>query len=108
MMPGYLIHEGATVWCAHAGQARPLLPSPRVRVAGQQVATVSAAYTISGCTLPPPPNGNGPCLTAQWCSWATRVRVGGEPVLLGDSQAVCAPTGASVNVVRTQTRVRGI
>ena len=38
-MPGYLLHVGATVICAHGGQAQPTLPNPRVKVMGQPVVT---------------------------------------------------------------------
>ncbi len=31
-MPGFLLHEGATVMCLHAGQAEPTVPDPRVTV----------------------------------------------------------------------------
>jgi hypothetical protein len=48
-----------------------------------------------------------PCVTAQWVTGATRVLVGGQPVLLQDSQAVCTPNGTGVNVVVTQMRVQG-
>jgi hypothetical protein len=58
--------------------------------------------------MPPPPSGNGPCVSAQWVSAATRVQVGGSPVLLTDSQAVCAPTGTGLNVLVTQQRVTGV
>lgn len=106
-MPGFLLHMGATVLCMHAGQAQPVVTNPRVKVGGQPVVTQSGTYTIAGCTLPPPPNANGPCVTAQWITAATRVRAGGAPVLLQDSQAICAPTGTGLNIVVTQTRVRG-
>jgi hypothetical protein len=36
------------------------------------------------------------------------VRSGGAPVLLQDSQAVCAPNGTPVNIVVTQVRVKGV
>ena len=36
------------------------------------------------------------------------VPAGGQPVLLQDSQAVCAPTGTPLTVVVTQVRVRGM
>ena len=29
-MPGFLLHVGATVLCAHGGQAQPTVPNPRV------------------------------------------------------------------------------
>ena len=106
-MPGFLLHLSATVLCAHAGQAQPTVTNPRVRVSGQPIVTQPSSYTVAGCTLPPPPAANGPCITAQWVTAATRVRASGQPVLLQDSQAVCAPTGTPVNIVVTQTRVRG-
>lgn len=105
-MPGFLLHQGATVLCFHAGQAQPTVTDPRVKVSGQPIVTQATTHTIAGCTLPPPPNGNGPCVTAQWVSAATRVRASGVPVLLQDSQAVCTPTGTGVNIVVTQTRGR--
>jgi len=104
-MPGPLLHVGATVLCAHAGQAQPTTPNPRVSVTGQPTVTLSTLYTVAGCTLPPPTAGNGPCVTAQWVTAATRVSSGGVPLLLMDSQAVCAPTGTPLTVATTQPRV---
>ena len=107
MIPGYLLHQGATVLCMHVGQAQPVVSNPRVKVSGQPIVTQSGLHVVTGCTLPPPPIANGPCVTAQWITAATRVRAGGVPVLLQDSQAVCAPTGTGLNIVVTQVRVRG-
>jgi len=107
-MPGFLLHVGATVLCQHAGQAQPTTPNPRVTVSGQPTVLVTAPYTIAGCTLPPPPAANGPCVTAQWTTAATRVTSNGQPLLLFDSQAICAPTGTPLNVIVTQTRVNAI
>ena len=104
-MPGPLLHVGATVLCAHAGQAQPTTPNPRVSVTGQPTVTLSTLYTVAGCTLPPPTAGNGPCVTAQWVTAATRVSSGGVPLLLMDSQAVCVPTGTPLTVATTQPRV---
>jgi len=106
-MPGYLLHMGATVLCAHAGQAIPVVPSTRVTVGGQPIVTMECPYTIAGCAFPPPPVANGPCVTAQWVMGATRVQADGVPVLLQDSQAICAPTGTPLNIVMTQMRVKG-
>ena len=105
-MPGHILHQGATVLCMHAGQAQPTAPNPRVKAGGQPVVTQPTVYTVAGCILPPPIAANGPCVTAQWITAATRVRVGGIPVLLQDSQAICAPTGTGLNVVVTQVRVK--
>jgi hypothetical protein len=104
-MPGFLLHSGATVLCTHGGQALPTVPNPRVRVAGQPVTTQPSPYTVAGCPFVPP--AAGPCVTAQWVVGALRVLAGGQPVLLQSSVAVCAPTGTPLNVVATQTRVRG-
>jgi hypothetical protein len=106
-MPGFLLHAGATVLCLHAGQAQPVVTNPRVKVGGQPTVTQPGPYTVAGCTMPPPIAGNGPCVTAQWITAATRVRSGGVPLLLQDSQAICAPTGTGLNVVVTQVRARG-
>lgn len=105
-MPGFLLHLGATVLCAHAGQAVPTAPNPRVTVGGRPVVTLAAPYTVAGCPFVPPA-GNGPCVTAQWVTGATRVLVGGQPALLQDSQAICTPTGTPLTVVVTQLRARG-
>jgi len=104
-MPGYVLHQGARVICMHSGQAQPTAPFPRVKVKGQPVVTQPNPYTVTACTLPS--NAGGPCVTAQWTTAATRVRAGGAAVLLQDSQAVCTPTGSGLNVVQTQTQVRG-
>ena len=107
-MPGFLLHLGATVMCSHAGQATPTAPNPRVLVNGQPVVPITSTYVVAGCTLPPPPAANGPCVTAQYMSSATRVFSGGVPLLLMDSQATCAPTGTPLIPVATQTRVIGM
>ena len=103
-MPGFVLHLGATVLCAHGGQAQPTMPSARVRVGGNPVTTQPLPYVVAGCPFVPP--AAGPCVTAQGVVAATRVRSLGMPVLLRDSVAVCAPTGTPLNVVVTQMRVR--
>jgi uncharacterized Zn-binding protein involved in type VI secretion len=105
-MPGFILHSGATVLCLHGGQASPTALSPHVRVGGQPVTTQSAPYSVAGCPFTPGTNPL-PCVTAQFITAATRVRAGGLPVLLQDSQAVCTPNGTGVNTLVTQVRVRG-
>jgi|ERR1700681_3404202 hypothetical protein len=104
-MPGFMLHVGATVLCAHAGQAQPLVPNPRVTVLGQPTVAVTSPYLVAGCAFPPPPAANGPCVTAQFLTAATRVTSNGQPLLLFDSQAICAPTGTPLIIAVTQTRV---
>lgn len=107
-MPGYLLHLGATVICAHGGQAQPTVPNQRVKVMGQPVATQSVPHTVAGCSNPIPPVNVGPCIIAQWVSASTRVKVMGQPVLLRDSIAVSIPTGTPLNILVTQTRVKAM
>jgi len=107
-MPGFLLHFGATVQCAHAGQAMPTVVNPRMTVSGQPTVLLTAPYAVAGCTLPPPPAANGPCVTAQFITSATRITSNGQPLLLLDSQAICTPTGTPLLILMTQTRVTGI
>ena len=104
-MPGFLLHQGATVLCMHAGQAQATVPNPRVKVSSQMTVQQPNPWLIAGCPfvagLVPMP-----CVTAQWVTAATRVRSGGLPLLLQDSQAVCAPNGTGVNILITQIRVK--
>ena len=101
-MPGFILHLGATVICAHAGQATPLAPFPRVLVSGQPITTLSSPYAVAGC--PFPPVSGGPCVTAQWVMSAARVLAGGAPVLVQSGVAICAPTGTPLTPVVTQPR----
>lgn len=105
-MPGPLLHLGATVICSHGGQATPAAPFPRVMVGGQPVVTIASPYVVAGCAFAPP-GGNGPCVTAQFTTSATRVLAGGQPVLLQDSVSLCAPTGTPTVAVVVQSRVMG-
>jgi len=105
-MPGFLLHLGATVMCAHGGQAQPTVTSPRVTVSGQPITTLPAPYAVAGC----PFNVSGspvPCVTGQWTTSATRVTSNGMPVLLLDSQATCVPNGTPLIISTTQLRVVG-
>jgi hypothetical protein len=103
-MPGFVLHMGATVLCAHGGQAQPTVPNPRVTVSGQPTVTMAAPYVVAGCLF----NVSGvptPCVTAQWVTAATRVTSNGQPLLLQDSQAVCMPTGTPLLPLVVQPRV---
>lgn len=107
-MPGPLLHVGAVILCAHAGQAQPVSPNPRVLVSGMPTVTIASPYTIAGCTLPPPTAANGPCVTAQFITSAARVLSNGMPLLLLDSQAICVPTGTPLIPASTQIRATGM
>lgn len=104
-MPGPILHVGATVLCAHAGQATPTSPNPRVLVSGQPIVTLPAPWMVAGCPLPPPPAANGPCVTASFVTAALRVTSLGFPLVLMDSQAIAAPTGTPLLPAVVQPRV---
>lgn len=104
-MPGPLVHVGATVLCAHGGQAQPTTPNARVLVSGMPIVTMAAPWVVAGC--PFSPGAPSPCVTAQWTVAATRVLADGQPVVILGSQSVCAPNGTPLMVVQTQTRVTG-
>lgn len=95
---------GATVTCAHGGQAIPTAPSPRVMVSGMPIATIAAPYVVAGCAFVPPA-GNGPCVTAQWMVGAVRVTSLGQPVAIMTGVAMCVPTATPLLPVASQTRV---
>lgn len=103
-MPGPILHVGATVLCAHGGQAIPTVPSPRVLVSGMPIATIAAPYSIAGCAFVPPA-GNGPCVTAEWVVGAVQVVSEGQPVVIMTGMATCVPTGTPLLPVEAQTRV---
>lgn len=107
-MPGFLVHVGAQVLCSHAGQAQPTAPNPRVLVSGQPTVLMTTPYVVAGCTLPPPPAANGPCVTAQWLTGSTRVLSSGQPLVVLSSQSICAPSGTPLLIVATQPRVTAI
>lgn len=105
-MPGYLMDVSTSVLCAHGGKALSTAPMPRVKVLGMPVVTQPVPFVVSGCANPAP--AGGPCVTAQWTTGAVRVKAMGQPLLLIDSKATCAPPGAPASVIPGQTRVKGI
>jgi hypothetical protein len=104
-MPGLLLHLGADVACLHQGFATPPRVDPRVLVDGQPVVPQPGPWVVAGCAMPPPPGGNGPCVTGQWVTGSVRVLASGQPLLILGGASVCAPTGTPLLVRRTQTRV---
>ncbi|RMH81597.1 MAG: hypothetical protein D6681_17980 [Calditrichaeota bacterium] len=110
-MSGFLLNTGSTLLCPHAGQVSIITTNVRVKVDGQPAVTFSDTYLVSGCPFTIPPSKPQPCVKVQWLVPATRVRVGGQPVLLQSSSGLCQsaeqiPQGPP-NVVMTQVRVKG-
>ena len=110
-MPGFLYHSGASAMCPHGGQLSVVPGNPRVKLGGQPVATMGDNYPIAGCAFTIPPGKPQPCVKAQWLVPATRVRAGGQPVILQSSSGLCQsaeqiPQGPP-SITVTQMRVRG-
>lgn len=104
-MPGAILTAGTPVLCAHGGKAQPSAPVPRVTLGGQPVVTQAAPHMVSGCPFTTPAGSPLPCVVAQWTTGATRVTAMGQPVLIANSAAVCAPNGTPVNITPEQSRV---
>jgi hypothetical protein len=102
-MGGFLIQMGATVMCAHGGQAMPIVPNPSVLVSGQPTALLSDPWVVAGCPLVPPPLP--PCVTAQWVMGTTRVTSNGQPLVVSTGQAITVPNGTPLLPIVMQTRV---
>lgn len=102
-MPGFLIQQGATILCAHGGQAMPAVPNPAVTLDAMPSCLLSDPWTIAGC--PGIPSSIPPCVTAQWVMGTTRVTSFGQPLLVQSGEAICAPTGTPLLPLVTQVRV---
>ena len=109
-MPGPLLHLGATVLCAHGGQAQPTAPNPRVlveRPAGRR--RWPRRTLVAGCPFRAA-GRPGPCVTgAVGGRRDARAQSNGQPLVLLDSQAICAPTGTPLlPVVGADARDRDV
>jgi hypothetical protein len=102
----FLVQVGATVMCAHGGQVQATVPYPRVMLNGQPAVQMPNPWVVAGCAMPPPPAGNGPCVTAMFSSGTTRVTGGGVPLLTQSSQAQCVPTGTPATIAVTQVQAQ--
>ena len=101
-MGGYAVQQGATVRCAHGGQAEPTLTSPRVWLGGAPAVALPPPWTVRNCT---PPSGPA-CATATWTTGSVRVTSSGSPLVVDSGTASCVPTGVPLRVLDVQSRVR--
>lgn len=104
-MPGFLLHVGATVQCAHGGRATPASPNQSVTAGGKPTSTIASPWTIAGC--PNPAQAGGPCTTAQWTTGTTRVTSNGQPLAISTGTATCIPTGVPLMTVQSQVKAKG-
>lgn len=113
-MPGFIVTTAASAICTHGASVSIMSSNTRVKAGGAPIAVMSDVYTVSGCPFQVP-IGTGtkpqPCVSLRWIAVATRVRVGGQFVVLQTSSAICQsaeqiPQGPPT-VVSTQMRVKG-
>ena len=108
--------------CPHKGAVHPPEGPFRVRTGAAVVLTTTAC--VGGCrrsageklTVSARPLGSAgapadlaidaPCGAVKWSSVSSRVRVGGEAVLLARSEGKCAPSETPVTVKSLQDRVK--
>ncbi len=103
-MPGFLLHVGAVMTCAHGGVVAAVPQPPRVLVGPGAVLTATSQLTVTGCTNVPTD------VKVQWLNIATRVLIGGQPALLqapptGPGNGTCLASSTPAAVVAMQTRV---
>jgi hypothetical protein len=110
-VPGTIFHVGASAMCPHSGQVNTTPGNSRVLVGGQPAATLADNFLVAGCTFTVPGPKPQPCVKVQWLAPATRVLVGGQPVILRTSTGLCQSAeqipGGPPSVVNTQTKVIG-
>jgi hypothetical protein len=106
-----ILGASSSLLCPHGATATHVPGQVRVRVAGEPVLTASDLGTVAGCTFQITGGAASPCVTVRWIVPASRVRAGGQPVLLESSVATCnsaaqAPQGPP-SIVMVQARVKG-
>jgi hypothetical protein len=95
--------------CPHGGRAILATTNARILLGGQPALTMTDVHMIAGCpfviVLKP-----SPCLRIQWVSGATKMTVGGVPVLTQASIGLClspeqAPQGPAIIANPGQVRI---
>jgi hypothetical protein len=104
----FVLQDGVTITCPHGGSASVTASTTDVTLGGKAVLVVNDVTTVSGCAF----NISGspsPCMKVAWQMPATKVKAGGQAVLLSSSIALCnsaagAPQGPAT-VTGFQTKV---
>ena len=102
----FLIQVGATVLCAHGGQATAVTPNPRVLLSGQPSVLLSGQWVVAGCPLVPPPLP--PCVTGQWLVGTVRVLSNGQPLVVQSGTGITLPNGTPMLPIVMQPRVSAL
>lgn len=101
-MPGYLLHEGATVQCGHtSGLATPQVSNPRVKVGGQSTILLITPYNVKGCLA------NTQCLLGTWQIGARSVKSLGQPLVLTNNGSI-VNSAVPLKLLISQQRVSAL
>jgi hypothetical protein len=111
-MPGPALHTGATAMCPHGGQLTIVVATPHVLLGGMPAAVITDQGLVAGCPFQVPVGAGTkpqPCVTTKWIVGATKVLVGGMPLLINPCTALCLsaeqiPGGPPV-ISASQTKV---
>jgi hypothetical protein len=112
-MPGFLVHAGATIQCAHFAPTQVVPSQARVLVGGMPVALATDQIVVTGCPFTIPGPKPQPCVFVKWLMPSARVQINGQPAMVspgpGAGPGLCQsaeqiPQGPPV-VVAVQTRV---
>jgi len=104
-MPGFLLHVAQRPVRAQVVKHSPRC-RPRVTVTGQPTVTMTTPYASQAVLSMSV--ACRPCVTAQWVTAAMRLTSNGPPLLLLDSQAICAPNGTPLLIVTAHRGVTGM
>ncbi len=97
-MPEILTADG-TVQCSHSGSCTATKKVSKVKIKGAKLIPKSSNVSVSGCSLPPPIAGIGPCVMGQGASQALKkVKSGGKKIASKQTKWTNTPTGAKSKV----------
>ena len=102
-MPGPILHLGASVLCAHGGQATPTVPFPRVLVGGQPGDHLE--HPVRGGRLPVPAGVRRAMRHGPMGRRCDAGAGGRDPGRDPGQAAICVPTGTPLLPIVVQPRV---
>lgn len=104
-----LLTVNASMMCAHGGKASVPPTNLRVKAGGNPVVVQTDTAVIAGCAFTVPPGVPTPCVAAKFIVPATRVKIGGIPAVLVNTQGLTTGMGPPVplTIIPGQVRASG-
>ena len=109
-MAGNILNTSSTIMCPHGGQATLFTSNTRVFADGAPALLESDIHPVVGCPFTVGPKYS-PCVRMEWSAGASKVAIGGTPVLVQTSVGRClnaesATQGVAI-IVNTQIKASG-